>query len=209
MNQTDASSVFVNCPFDDDFRNCHLAIILTIVACGLTPRSALETGSTSVPRIKRISAALRQSRFSIHDLTRIHADPVTNVARFNMPFELGMAFQYAEHAGELGTSHDWMGLVLKGHRHHDYLSDLSGFDLMEYDGSPESVVPPVLSWLLTRPDAPVTWLDLDPAHVLSAYSHYLERIADSDRFWGPHRPFVHLVDIAREVCVDNGLFPKD
>jgi hypothetical protein len=38
----DPRSVFLNCPFDDDFKSVFRAIVLTVVAGGFTPRCALE-----------------------------------------------------------------------------------------------------------------------------------------------------------------------
>ena len=55
------------------------------------PRSAVESGTVSEPRIGRIVRALANSKYSIHDLTRCTGEGIENIARFNMPVELGMA----------------------------------------------------------------------------------------------------------------------
>jgi hypothetical protein len=47
-------SVFINCPFDPDFRPAFDAIVFSTVCCGFSPRCAIESGSVAVPRMERI-----------------------------------------------------------------------------------------------------------------------------------------------------------
>ena len=99
------TGVFINSPFDDAYQASHDAIVLTVVSFGMEPRSALETGTTAKPRMRRIFEALEQSDFSIHDLSRPFGDPShDNLARFNMPFEFGMAYQLAEMSAARGAT---------------------------------------------------------------------------------------------------------
>ncbi len=37
-----AGSVFINCPFDNEYWPTFEAVVFTVVACGFTPRCALE-----------------------------------------------------------------------------------------------------------------------------------------------------------------------
>jgi hypothetical protein len=67
------------------------SIIFASVACGFTPRSAIESGTVSDSRIDRIRKAMFGSRYSIHDLSRCRGKGDANLARFNMPLELGFA----------------------------------------------------------------------------------------------------------------------
>ena len=52
------------------------------------------------------------SQYSIHDLSRYRGQGDANLARFNMPLELGfaMARRFMDEA-----SHDWLVLVPEGH----------------------------------------------------------------------------------------------
>lgn len=84
-------SVFINCPFDDDFQPLFHAIVLTIAARGFTPRCARETEGQADPRIVRIARGLMESKYSIHDLSRYQGQGADNLGRFNMPLELGIA----------------------------------------------------------------------------------------------------------------------
>jgi hypothetical protein len=84
-------SVFINCPFDPQFQDLLLAIVFAVTANGFVPRSARETEGNAEPRFLRILQAMSRSKYSIHDLSRFTGEGIDNVARFNMPLELGIA----------------------------------------------------------------------------------------------------------------------
>jgi hypothetical protein len=96
------------------------------------PRSSLETGSVADSRLDRIRTALFSSRYSVHDLSRCAGEGDQNLARFNMPLELGMAM--ARRYISRKKQHDWMVLVPQGHAYQRFISDLLGHDPVFYDG---------------------------------------------------------------------------
>ena len=57
----------------------------------LVPRSARENQGDAEPRFSRILATIAASEYSIHDLSRSTDEGGENLARLNMPLELGMA----------------------------------------------------------------------------------------------------------------------
>ncbi len=176
-------SVFIDCPFDDEYSALFDAIVFATVCCGFIPRSALESGTVSDPRLTRIIRAMSSCRYSIHDLSRCTGEGSDNFARFNMPLELGMAMalRFMDPASE----HDWLVLVPNGHSYNRFASDLSAFDPATHDGSPSSVVVAVMSWLATRRDAiaPVT-----PREVLELLPRFQSRRRDLDATWGGYPP---------------------
>jgi len=50
--------VFVNCPYDDDFRTSLDAIIFTCVHAGFFPWMAGSTGTVAIPRVQRVLEGL-------------------------------------------------------------------------------------------------------------------------------------------------------
>jgi hypothetical protein len=84
-------SVFINCPFDSDYRDLLLANVFSVFAHGFVPRTARETEGNPEPRFSRILATIAASKYSIHDLSRSGGEGDKNLARLNMPLELGMA----------------------------------------------------------------------------------------------------------------------
>jgi len=65
------TNVFVNCPFDDEYRPLLRAIVFTVLACGFTPRSALEERDAGVIRLEKIKRLITESRLSIHDIENL------------------------------------------------------------------------------------------------------------------------------------------
>jgi len=107
LGATRSMSVFINCPYDDDYRPIFDGVLFRTVCCGFLPGSAIESGCTSVPRMDRITSALLSSKYSIHDLCRCKGEGDDNLARFNMPLELGVCM--AQRFGPEGKeNHDWL-----------------------------------------------------------------------------------------------------
>ena len=68
-----------------------LANVFSVSAHGFVPRGARETQGDAAPRFSRIPTTIAASKYSIHDLSRATGEGSENLARFNMPLELGMA----------------------------------------------------------------------------------------------------------------------
>jgi hypothetical protein len=100
-----SKSVFINCPFDAQYAALLEAIVFATVCCGFMLRSALESGTVAEWRLDRIRGPLFSSRYSIHDLSRCTGEGAENLARFNMPLELGMAM--ARRIMD-PAEHDWL-----------------------------------------------------------------------------------------------------
>ena len=83
--------VFVNCPFDVEFDDKFKAMIFAISACGFKVRCAREMDDAGEVRLEKLYAIIGQSRFGIHDLSRVELDP----------FKRTSAIQYAAGAGIL------------------------------------------------------------------------------------------------------------
>jgi hypothetical protein len=189
--------VFLNCPYDAGFQERFDALVFCVVCCGFLPRSALETGTVAEPRMARITRALFESKYSIHDLTRCTGQGDANLARFNMPLELGiaMARRYLEKRAD--RRHDWLVLVPAGHPYQAFVSDLAGFDPTVYDGSVQGIVAAVLGWLVTRKDAGRT---LEPPRVLAAFSQFQDEVERLRKSWGPAPPWADTVLAAQKLA---------
>lgn len=190
-----ARTVFINCPFDEEYAQTFDAIVFAVASCGFIPRSALESGDIAVPRLERILRAIFSSHYSIHDLSRCRGEGDERLARFNMPLELGIAM--AHRFQTKGRKHDWLVLVPEGHLHARVISDLAGFDPERYDGGPESVVPPVVAWLATRLTTVKT---PKPAQVLAELPRFLEEKTRLQADWGGKAPWADIVLLALDAA---------
>src|ERR1700687_2295884 len=100
--------VFVNCPFDSDYKQQFNALIFTIYDCGFYPRCALEAVDSGQLRFQKICQLILECSYGIHDLSRIELAPSTQLPRFNMALELGLflgANLLSEQEGVLGNGH--------------------------------------------------------------------------------------------------------
>jgi hypothetical protein len=199
-----SSSVFINCPYDPGYLPIFDSIVFASTCCGFLPRSAIESGSTSVPRMDRITQAISDSKYSIHDLSRCRGEGDKNLARFNMPLELGVAM--AHKFGLNGNDcHDWLLLVPRGSEYVQYVSDMAGYDPKQYDLTPESAIPAVMSWLATRPDAVIT---ATPSEVIKALPVFVDRKERLLRQWSGEAPWADIVLVAISVMQELQLMPS-
>jgi hypothetical protein len=65
--------------------------------------------------------------------------------------ELGMALG-VQYLGDIeqrvsGNRHGWCALVPTGFVHQQFISDLAGYDLLDHDGQPATLIKRVASWL--------------------------------------------------------------
>lgn len=129
-------SVFINCPFDAQFEALFHAIVFTVAALGFIPRCARETEGEADPRMLRIARGLLSSKYSIHDLSRFQGEGAENLARFNVPLELGIAlgirYLGQEEKRVTGATHNWLALVPENFVHQKFISDLAGYDASDH-----------------------------------------------------------------------------
>lgn len=140
------SSVFINCPFDDDFRPLLEAMLFCIVDCGLTPRIASERMDGEA-RLGKIVELLLECRYSVHDLSRVKARLPGEFSRLNMPFELGLDFGLSQartdHLAE-------KRLLVLGEEPYEYrvaLSDIAGWDIRAHGGEYDQAIRALRNWL--------------------------------------------------------------
>lgn len=157
------SNVFVNCPFDDEYFPLLRPLLFTIVFAGYHPRIATERSDSGENRLDKICGLIRESRYSIHDLSRLRAKRAREFYRLNMPFELGI--EYGARRFGPGSMQRKRCLVLE-HSLHDFrkaLSDISGADIKAHRAQPEEVVRAVRDWFVETvglrnvPTATVVW----------------------------------------------------
>jgi hypothetical protein len=125
-------SVFLNVPYDAAFENLLLAYIAAVSAYGFAPRATLEI-PFGQRRLDRILTLIRQSRYSIHDLSRVQLDrKAPRTPRFNMPFELGLTVALEKTADQ---DHSWIVCETVRRRINKSLSDLDGTDPYIHGGA--------------------------------------------------------------------------
>ncbi|HET7460503.1 MAG TPA: hypothetical protein VFJ82_04620 [Longimicrobium sp.] len=132
MPATYDTSVFINCPFDTDYRPLLEAVVFAVYDCGFCPRCALEMDDSSQVRIQKITSIIGQCRLAIHDISRTEVDDTFALPRFNMPFEFGIfvgakAFGGREHRRKACVVFD-----VERYRFQKFISHIAGQDIREH-----------------------------------------------------------------------------
>lgn len=146
-------SVFINCPFDEDYAPILQAIAFCVILLGYHPRLAPENTDNAANRLDRIIELVGESKYGIHDLSRCKSSAGGEYARMNMPFELGIDHGFRR-AGQ-GPLADKVILILETTRY-DYqkaLSDIAGWDIQVHGGDFQKAVRRVRDWLVDKAGA--------------------------------------------------------
>jgi len=140
-------NVFINCPFDEAYLPLLRPLLFTVICVGLVPRIASERLDSGQPRIQKIVSLIRQSKYAIHDISRMQAKKKGELFRLNMPLELGIDFGCKTFG--VGKLRRKRCLILESepYRFQAAVSDLSGSDIRSHKDKPQNVVMAVRNWL--------------------------------------------------------------
>lgn len=198
-------SVFINCPFDDEFAPLLQAIAFCITDLGYFPRIAPENADNAANRLDRIIDLIRGSKFGVHDLSRCKSVAVGEYARLNMPFELGIDHACARFGGDEMAN---KAILILERTRYDYqkgLSDISGWDIEAHDGDHIKAVRAVRNWLVRQAGAD----PIGPAKIQGDYLSFQEWYWERELELGASDddirayPTVHVVSAMRD-WVDAG-----
>lgn len=149
-------NVFINCPFDEQFRPLFNSIVFTVHDAGFVARSALEVYNAGQVRIEKITKLISECRLGIHDLSRTQLDESSKLPRFNMPLELGI-FLGAQWLGSPKQKRkSCIVLERERYRYQAFCSDIAGQDISAHHDDPQVVVRLVRNWLRSvRPEVSI------------------------------------------------------
>ena len=164
------NSVFVNCPFDDDYEPILQAILFCLVRFGLKPRIATERSDSGEARLEKIKELILSSKYSIHDLCRCQSSGPGEHYRMNMPFELGLDFGCRNFGGSPFDQKKILVLEDQKYRYRISLSDLAGNDIEAHEGDYAKAIRKVRNWITSLGGFEL----LGPSKVLSEYEDFFE-----------------------------------
>ena len=142
------TSVFINCPFDEEYKLLLRPMLFTLVYAGLAPRLASEKSDSLEQRIEKILRLIKECKYSIHDLSRLKSERANEFSRLNMPFELGIEYGCRRIAkNHLRTKRS---LIFEKKRYdiQKALSDLNGVDVKFHNNKPAQTVQALQHWLI-------------------------------------------------------------
>jgi hypothetical protein len=171
------NAVFVNCPFDDAYRELFEALVFAIHDCGYVAHCALELEDGSDVRIDKISKLIAECRLGIHDISRTEPDHDSGLPRFNMPFELGMFIGAKRYGRAEQKRKNCLILDVERFRFQKFISDISGQDICAHGGVPARVIRLVRDWLSNV--APSSFRLPGGGAIAARFVHFLRALPES------------------------------
>jgi hypothetical protein len=143
------TNVFINCPFDEEYRPLFEAVVFAVMISGFTPRCALEAHDAGQGRLDMIMRIIAECKYGIHDISRTELNE-SGLPRFNMPLELGLDFGCSKYGPAKFRAKKLLVLDESEHRYQQFISDISGQDIKAHGREPREIIRAVRDWLRTE-----------------------------------------------------------
>lgn len=144
------NNVFINCPFDDEYKPMFRAMVFTIHDAGFVARCALEEEDASQYRLTKILKIISECKYSVHALSRIELSANSQLPRFNMPFELGLYLGCREFGKVYHKDKSCLILDQEQYRYQKFISDISGQDIASHKGNIEQLIEKTRNYLRSQ-----------------------------------------------------------
>lgn len=151
MSAPNELDIFVNCPFDDEYKPFFYATIFVITRYGYRARCALEADNAAENRLSKIEKIIEQCPFGIHDISRTESSGDLSLPRFNMPFELGLFLGARRYGSRLQRKKSCIVFDRERYRYQQFISDIAGQDIHSHDGQVEKLIAELAGWLRQQP----------------------------------------------------------
>lgn len=142
--------MFVNCPFDPQYKPIFDAVVYTVIRSGFRVRSALEMDDATENRFAKIQNIISECRYSIHDISRTEPDGDPPLPRFNMPLELGVFIGAKRFGGKAHQSKRALILDTEQYRYQRFISDIAGQDIRAHGNSEQAAIAEVAAFLRSK-----------------------------------------------------------
>ena len=182
-----SKNVFINCPFDKEYRVLFEALVFTIIFYGFEPICARVRVDSGKYRRQKIEELIGDCKLGIHDLSRNGADEHNQLARFNMPFELGL-FLGADVFGKKAKA--CLILVGSPHDYQQYISDIAGQDPEHHGNDSRELIKKVRNFLLGHADNLMGFII-----AWEKYSLFKGELPNICKFNGHEREDIHYPDL--------------
>ncbi len=189
-------AVFINCPFDAEYRPLFRAMCFTLLLCGYVPRCALDFSDSGESRFHKILSLIVDCGMSIHDISRVELDGASKLPRFNMPLELGADLGLRIKGPARQRDRRLLILEKEKHRYDITASDLSGQDIEAHSDSEAEIIGRVRDWLNAghNSDRPLTgaeaiqadyktYLKIVPTLIATEKLDPYDRLSHPDFLW--------------------------
>jgi hypothetical protein len=167
--------VFINCPFDEDYRPLFRAMIFTIMRCGFKPRCALQVIDGAATRISKIETLIEECQLGIHDISRTELDAASQLPRSNMPLELGLFLGAKRYGDAAQRQKKCLVLDVERYRFQRFMSDIAGQDVEAHGGKIDEIIKCVRAFLNSASrGTPLA----GPANIQADYAVFQEQLPE-------------------------------
>lgn len=142
------TNVFINCPFVDEFKKLLRPMLFSLIYFKLEPKIS-QTESSANVRVNQIKQHIRNSKFSIHDLSRSKPMKKNELPRFNMPYELGLDIGCATFGSKKYAGKKILVLETERYYYQKIISDIAGQDIESHNDDPATLIRKVRNWFST------------------------------------------------------------
>jgi len=194
--------VFINCPFSPDYQANFQAIVFTIVRSGFTPRCARENDDGGEVRFDKICRIIRECPFGVHDISKTELDAESGLARFNMPFELGLFLGAKKFGARTHRAKKTMIFDRDRFRYQSDISDIAGQDVHSHDGDIQQLIRKLATWLYDKARDPRVPGGIAISNEFTQFDHDLPMIAANQRLDVTELTFKDLAAIAAGWVMD-------
>ncbi|CAN5894288.1 hypothetical protein BH18ACT11_BH18ACT11_14110 [soil metagenome] len=169
--------VFINCPFDPDYRSMLDALVFAVHDCGFQARCALEMDDSGRVRIENLVDLIQECRYGIHDISRTELDDANNLPRFNMPLELGLFMGATRFGSTKQKRKRTLILDREPYRYQKFISDIAGQDIKSHDDDPDLAMRQVRNWLSNSPTMAETIIP-SATRIVDRYTLFREELPE-------------------------------
>ena len=144
-----SDQVFVNCPFDSDYKPLFDAIVFAITDLGFIARSAREEDDLGDFRLAKIQRIIEACKYGVHDISAVKLDGKHQLPRFNMPLELGLFLGCKRYGGRSHQNNVSLILDSDAYRYQIFISDIAGQDIHSHNNDVATAIRELRAWLAT------------------------------------------------------------
>jgi hypothetical protein len=140
-------NVFINCPFDDSYKELLWPLLFTIVYIDLEPILSQTVSSGNI-RVEEIKKQIKNSRYSIHDISRCKPLATGDTPRFNMPFEMGLDIGCQTYGHGKLKNKKCLILETEKYYYQKVISDIGGQDIKNHNDDAKQIIAKVREWFV-------------------------------------------------------------
>ena len=166
------NAIFINCPFDDEYLPLLRALLFVSRFYGLDVKIASTDLDSKSNRLARIISLMRESKYSVHDLSKMKSVKEDEYYRMNMPFELGLDY------GIGGDEKVFLIFENEPYKLKIALSDINGWDVRPHLDNPEKLIMEFRKWIVVNRELSKTLKSYSYSDIWYKYNDFYGSFSD-------------------------------